>query len=89
MMDSYVGIISRRGLECFVPETEHTARFLVKRAKRSTPSLCYWAVMHQAHATEIKRLLASDNSAEALRILNAAAQSLGSILPSAECDEPG
>ncbi len=84
MTSSYVGIITRRGLEFFLPETKHAARFLLRRASRLSfaPAVCYWAVLRDSHAARIRWMLHEGNSLEALNILQFAATSLGTLLDS-------
>lgn len=86
MIDAYVGMISRRGLECFVPETEHAALFLLRRAMRSSaaPTVCCWAVLRREDAARIQQLLRNRNSADALAMLHNTARSLGTLLPPAD-----
>ena len=86
MIDAYVGMISRRGLECFVPETEHAALFLLRRAMRSSSTLavCCWAVLRREDAARIQQLLRNGNSADGLTMLHNTARSLGTLLPPPE-----
>lgn len=59
MARSYVGIISPRGLESLLPETEHAVPFLVRRAygRRSGEAVCYWAVMPDSTARQVETQL--------------------------------
>ena len=85
MYQSYVGIISRHGLESFFPENDHIVRFLVRRAYRRQPleSLCYWAVMPDSTADDIQWQLSCGDRERALVTLHASAVALGTMLP---CD---
>jgi hypothetical protein len=82
-MNSYVGIVSSRGLECFVPESERFTRSLVQRAYCQQPirSVCYWAIVPQSQAGAVARSLGAGRPIEALGLLEAGACSLGQILP--------
>ena len=83
MVNSYVGIISRRGLESFIPDTEHAAPFLLRRAYRRQPpeAICYWAVMQDAAAREVERQLQWRRHEDALATLHARATYFGTFLP--------
>ena len=80
---SYVGIISRHGLESFFPENDHIVRFLVRRAYRRQPpeALCYWAVMPDSTADDIQWQLSCGDRERALATLHASAVGLGTMLP--------
>jgi hypothetical protein len=82
-MNSYVGIISSRGLEYFVPENERFTRSLVQRAYCQWPirSVCYWAIVPHGQAGAVARSLDAGRHVEALGLLEAGACSLGQILP--------
>lgn len=58
MNHSYLGVITRRGLEAFYPEEDHVIRFLHRRVYRVRPytEFCCWAVMHGeiAHLIELQ-----------------------------------
>jgi hypothetical protein len=88
MVNSYVGIISGRGLESLVPETEHALPFLVRRAYRQRPSkaVCYWAVMQDEAAREIQSYLQRRRHDDALMALREQAAHFGTILPSQSDD---
>jgi hypothetical protein len=80
MINSYVGIASQEGLEVFVPEHEHVVRFLARRAGRRHAA-CYWAVMPEEAAAEVRRLLDLGEPYEALLALNLVATQIGPLLP--------
>jgi len=77
-MKSYIGLATPRGLESLVPEQAHVAQALAAHA-RDTRSVCCWAVLPDADAAEIGSRLAAGESADALALLEAAAQSVGRI----------
>ena len=83
MVKSYVGIISSRGLESLLPETEHAVPFLIRRAyrRRPTEAVCYWAVMQDTVAGEVKRQLEWKRYADALLTLRTLATYFGTISP--------
>ncbi|MCA9041926.1 MAG: hypothetical protein KDA65_16345 [Planctomycetaceae bacterium] len=83
MKHSYVGIISRTGLELFLPENEHLLRFLERRAYRNRPtnSICIWAVVTDSVGYIIRDLLESGLTAEAFTLLQTMADDWGTICP--------
>ncbi len=83
MVNSYVGIISRRGLESLLPETEHAVPFLIRRAYRKNPpdAVCYWAVMQDFAAQEVQRQLQWQRYEDAFFVLGALADYSGTIPP--------
>lgn len=83
MVNSYVGIISGRGLESLVPETEHAVPFLVRRAYRrpTSEAVCYWAVMQDEVAREVQGHLQRCRHDDALLALRRHAAHFGTILP--------
>lgn len=81
MLKSYIGLASTQGLETLVPEHELAVRSLALRAK-SSRKVCCWAILPDADAHEIDRRLAAGESAAALALLEAAARTVGQILPS-------
>jgi hypothetical protein len=83
MVRSYVGIISRRGLELLLPETEHAVPFLLRRAycRHSAGAICCWAVMQDAAAGEVQRQLLFRRYEDAFLSLRVKAACFGTILP--------
>ena len=81
---SYVGIISARGLESVLPETDHAVPFLVRRAygRRSGEAVCYWAVMPDSTARAVELQLQAHLHEDAFRKLRGEAAHFGTILPS-------
>ncbi len=88
MRTGFLGIISPRGLESLVPETEHAALFLTRRAyrNRTAKAVCFWAVMDDSKIAEVRGHLYAQNRAEAFRVLRMAAHDFGTILPHSEED---
>lgn len=84
MMRAYLGIVSSRGLEWLLPESDYVLRFLAGRAYAHRPprGVCCWAAMHTPAATQIQGELEDGNADTALRLLQASAEFLGPILPS-------
>ena len=91
MVNSYVGIISRRGLESLLPETEHAVPFLVRRAyrRRPTEAVCYWAVMQDTAARKVKRQLQWKRYEDALLTLRTQAAHFGTISPPCVDEDAG
>lgn len=79
MAQSYLGIITRRGLESLIPETEHAAPFLLRRIRRCRDTLCCWAVLADATAAELDVLVNLGCYLEALQKLNCEASDLGRL----------
>ena len=88
MANSFVGIISPRGLELLLPETEHALPFLVRRAyrRRPTEAVCYWAVMQDSAAAEVRRQLQGRRREDAFLALRALADFFGTIPPPTDDD---
>ena len=84
MARSYLGIVTRRGLESLVPETEHAVPFLLRRAGRwrPTPAFCCWAVLPEIAFFKTQYQLDCGHFRDALLTLNAEALHLGTLLPS-------
>lgn len=83
MLRSFVGIASYYGLQSFFPEHEHVVRFLLKRASRDPTgrNICYWAVISERAALEVRRHLILGNRLAALTLLDRTAFDIGPILP--------
>ena len=83
MTNSYLGIISPRGLETLVVETEHAALFLARRMARRPldEAIGCWAVLDDHKARDITRQISCGRFQEALCRLNAQALHLGPVLP--------
>lgn len=89
MTDSYLAIVSSRGLERLVIETRHAAVFLFRQAARQplSDAVVCWAVLDDRTARNIGRQVQARRYEEALRQLNARAYHLGTLLPSMSEDE--
>ena len=89
MTDSYLGLVTRRGLEALVIETEHAEVFLLRRVRRrfSGDAYCYWAVLDNTVAHQIVRHVSCQRFADALRKLRADATHIGIVALSDNDDE--
>jgi len=84
MTNSYLGIITPRGLEALVLETDHDALFLNRRVERQFQGdaiLC-WAVLDARTARNVIGHIGFRRFGEALDQLNRRAIHLGTLLPS-------
>jgi len=83
VINSYPGIITPRGLETLVVETEHAAPFLLRRVSRQPLGelVACWAVLDEKEAGKVARHVAGQRFQEALCQLHACAIDLGTILP--------
>lgn len=88
MARCYLGIITPRGLETLVPETEHATPFLLRRAYRRRPTLavCCWAVLAEPAAVQVRQQLELQQFRDALVTLNDEAVYMGTLLPPAAED---
>ena len=88
MLKSFVGIATLHGLEAFLPEHEHVVRFLSRRTRREAyrRAVCYWAVLPEEAAWEVRRQMDLGEPFTALQILDRTATDLGAILPD-HCSE--
>ena len=83
MTNSYIGILTPRGLETLVVETEHAAPFLFRRAGRQLDgeAVCFWAVFEETTARRIMHHIDCQRFREALSLLNLQAEHFGALLP--------
>ena len=83
MTSSYLGIITSRGLEALVLETEHAALFLNRRVARlpQGDAILCWAVLDGRTARDLTGQISSRRFGEALDQLNRRAIHLGTLLP--------
>lgn len=81
--NSYIGIVTPRGLEMLVVETEHAAQFLLRRAERRADggAVCCWAVLDEKTARYVFRQIDGRRFRDALCRLNSQAVHLGTLLP--------
>jgi hypothetical protein len=89
MTDSYLGLVTRRGLESLVIETEHAELFVLRRARRrfSGDACCYWAVVDNTVAHQIMRHVRCRRFADALCRLRVDATHIGIVALSDNDDE--
>jgi hypothetical protein len=82
MTNSYLGIITLRGLESLVVETAHAAPFSFRRAELhdDEDAVCCWAVLDDRAAKNVRRPIASHRFDEALQLPNLRAQHLGTVV---------
>lgn len=71
MLRAFVGIADCYGLESFLPESEVPIAWLARRATAnpSRQAVCYWAVVSDEVAREIRSELEGLHRVEALRTL--------------------
>ena len=83
MTNAYLGIITPRGLETLVLETEHAAPFVLRRVARKPvgEAVGCWAVLDERTARDLTRQIGGRRFEEALRQLNTQAIHLGTLLP--------
>ena len=82
MLQAYVGIISRRGLELFCPEDPATVRFLWRRVKREPGRIaCFWSVIPDEVVEHILAALQLGRSRDALILMQQHAREYGSLIP--------
>lgn len=83
MLNSYLGIATRNGLEALCPEFPETSRFLSARAARlrRQRAVLVWAVLPADAADDIMEELRFGQKQAALRLLQYAARDGGRLLP--------
>lgn len=83
MIASFVGVITHRGLELFLPETETASRFMHRRLRRCRQghACCVWFVLDGGIAEIVGELIASDEGAAAWVIVEQQARDGGILLP--------
>lgn len=88
MATSYLGIVSTRGLELLIEETEHVGLFLARRCYRRgamRAALC-WATLDAEDAEMIREMTHLGLQSAALWRLNRDAHQLGGVLPTVFAD---
>jgi len=87
--NSYLGIVTLRGLETLVVETEHAAMFLFRRARRHPDgeAICCWAVLDEKTARDVIRQIDCRRFRDALCQLDSQAVHVGTLLPPFREDE--
>jgi len=83
MRNSYVGIISKQGLESLHEEDPDTVTFLHRRIeqRRLCDDVVFWAVLDVRFAAVIQMEIESGNHPQALVLLQTLADEVGRILP--------
>ena len=81
MNHAYVGIVTPRGLELYYPEGEHTARFLIRRLRRSGLGYCVWFVLDAHLAHVVGDLIRHGHPDGAWGFVQDAAVDYGTVLP--------
>ena len=83
MTNSYIGIISPRGLELLVLETEHAALFVFRRLARRCLSreIAFWTVLDEKVAGRIALQIQCGEYEMANQLLHVDALDLGTLLP--------
>jgi hypothetical protein len=83
MLNAYVGIASKHGLNAFRLERPDTLDWVRQSARGRTwpPRVAFWAVLSDREAFRISWLLDRGERREALRHLGQAAREIGRILP--------
>lgn len=85
MLQSYLGLASTNGLEIFCPEQPDIIHFLWRRARRRRePVVCFWAVVPDDVAEQIRVALHLSGNHEALDLLQRRCHEWGSLLPAEE-----
>ena len=89
MTDSYLGIITTRGLERLAIETEHAAVFLFRQTARrpSGEALVCWAVLDEKTARDIAHQIKCRHYEGAFHQFTTRAYHLGTLLPPSLEDE--
>lgn len=82
MLNSYLGIATRNGLETLCPEFPETTRFLSARAARlrRDRAVVVWAVLPAEAADDIMSELRSGEKQAALRLLQSTAREGGRVV---------
>ena len=78
MRTSFVGLVSRFGLELLLPECA-ASRSCLQQAATARKAACIWAVLEQNVASEIAHLLATDERWTALHRLSYGADCVGPL----------
>jgi hypothetical protein len=82
MLQAFVGIVSREGLEVLCLEHPQTVRFLSRRAQRESGRVaCIWSVIPDEVVPVIDTALRQARFAEALLFMLQQAREYGLLLP--------
>jgi len=89
MLQAYVGIVSRRGIEVFCPEYPGTVRFLFRRARRTRGgTACFWCVLADEAAKHVRTTLRFGQPQRAFEFLQTNARDIG-LLPADDDERNG
>lgn len=77
----YIGIITQRGLEALVPESDESVRCLHEwLGSRSRPGICYWFDMDDQAASELDQHVRRGDTCAAWHALQAHVRFCGPLL---------
>lgn len=83
MLQAFVGIVSRRGLEVFCPEHPDTVQFLWRRAQRTPERMaCFWSVIPDDAAVCVQNAMRTVGPEYAFGFLQQSVREMGTLLPS-------
>ena len=80
MLNAYVGIVSRDGLNVFHVERTDTVR-RVRHSAGAGMGMGFWAVIPEAEAQVVRFLLGEGEQDSALQYLDRSAREIGRLLP--------
>lgn len=80
MQVSYLGTAQNGELSLWVLESEHAAHFLLRRIRRSSQTISFWALVPHTVGAQIGELLQLGFRTEATALLKVAATDCGRIL---------
>jgi hypothetical protein len=82
MLDSYIGIVSQRGIELLCPEDPAAMRFLCRRVKREPQRVAsFWVVANADVANAMRAAIKARYFQAALVLLHQHARDYGYLLP--------
>ena len=88
MLQAYIGIVSRRGLELLCPEHPQTIQFLQRRVQREQGQVAgIWSVLPEEGIRVVQATLALGHLQEALNALQTHARDCG-LLPPSDTEDP-
>lgn len=70
MLRTYIGIATATGLECLLPEDETTLAFVTTQTYTDRTAISFWVTVSEDVVTQVRKLLASGDGPEALRLLD-------------------
>lgn len=87
MVRSYLGVVTRKGLELLVPETEQAEAFVQQRIRgHAGKAICCWAVLADPAERQVRLQLRLGRWREALVKLNQESRCLGTMMPGGDDD---